>query len=52
MNACGCCGTTLIGSGTCPLCDASPTFTRLHDDHETAWRLDRLDGSAQEGMGP
>jgi hypothetical protein len=68
---CGCCGTGLTASGSCPVCDATmsspphvclrwlamigdeggclPAFSRLHDDHETAWRLDLLDGPSQEG---
>jgi hypothetical protein len=29
----------------------APTFGRLDEDHETTWRLDRLDGPAQEGAG-
>lgn len=29
----------------------TPTFQRLDEDHETSWRLDRLDGPAHEGAG-
>jgi hypothetical protein len=39
---------TVIGDEDgCP-----PTFSRLQGDHETAWRLDRIDGNAPEGAGP
>jgi hypothetical protein len=30
----------------------TPTFMKVHDDHETAWRLDRIDGPPQEGAEP
>ena len=28
-----------------------PSFPRLDVDHETVWRLDRIDGPSQEGAG-
>ncbi len=28
-----------------------PGVSLLEDDHETAWRLDRIDGYPQEGAG-
>ena len=27
-------------------------FPKIQHDHETAWRLDRIDGPPQEGAGP
>ena len=70
---CECCGTALLGTGSCPSCDVRmsspphvclrwmaiisdehgcpPGFSLLEDDHETAWRLDRIDGYPQEGAG-
>jgi hypothetical protein len=35
------------GEHGCP-----PAFTRLGDDHETAWRLDRIDGTSHGGAEP
>jgi hypothetical protein len=29
-----------------------PAFGPPHDDHETAWRLDRLDGTSHERAAP
>ena len=31
--------------------DGPPASARLPEDHETAWRLDRIDGPHQEGAG-